>query len=277
MPVRAQESKETEVPGTAIEGETEQEIKPSLEGQPEQRAIRTEPEPTFREDFGPAKWMQHLSVEASQLNGAYSDTQKNHVTQETGVIDGLPLKGKKMGLFILNERSPSDGFHDAWLLQGTFTSWTPKSEYWLGSFVAEAEGGFSLTPPSGPKSITIGLHYQKNTYKETDELWSKVKLEDQLLIMLGTRLRQTIFALGEDFSAYLSGNIHGFFSGSSANGYKGEGSLGLSQIIFSDLRLDVAYGFSLQKISGTAATPYQEPLTIDFKILATKLECSIWF
>jgi hypothetical protein len=223
------------------------------------------------------KWTQRLSLSASAWSAAYGDQQKNHVTQATKNVSGLAVKGQTIGISWLQERNSDGELPQAWLYQGSLSSWKPKSEYWLSSSVIQLEGGFGIIPASGPKMVFLGLRYQKNSHAETTEKWSEVTLADQALLTIGTELRHSVLETDWGFSIYLKGKGYALFWGEKYSGYGAEAIIGISQIFGDDWRLNVGLGVEQLQISGEAASPFGAPLTLLSEVESYPMVLSIEF
>lgn len=223
------------------------------------------------------KWTQRLSLSASSWSAAYEDQQKNHVTQATKNVSGLAVKGQNIGISWLQERDTEGGMPQAWLYQGSLSTWKPKSEYWLSSTVIQLEGGMGIIPASGPKMVFLGLRYQKNSHAETTEKWSEVTLADQALLTIGSEFRQSIFETDWGFSIYLKGKGYALFWGEKYSGYGAEAIFGISQILGDDWRLNIGLGVEQLQISGEAPSPYDAPLTLVSEVESYPMVLSLEF
>lgn len=223
------------------------------------------------------KWTPRLSLSASSWSAAYVDQQRNHVTQATKNVSGLAVKGQNIGIAWLQERDTEGGLPQAWLYQGSLSTWKPKSDYWLSSTVITLEGGLGIIPASGPKMVFLGLRYQKNSHAETTEKWSEVTLADQALLTVGTEFRQNVFETDWGFSIYLNGKGYALFWGEKYSGYGAEAIFGISQILGDDWRLNVGLGVEQLQISGEAPSPYDAPLTLLSKVESYPMVLSLEF
>jgi hypothetical protein len=222
-------------------------------------------------------WPHRLSLSGSQWSAAYEDRQKNHVTQATKNVSGLPVKGQTIGISWLRERDLESDSPQAWLYQGSLSTWRPQSEYWLRSTVAQVEGGFGIIPASGPKMVFVGIRYQKNTYQETTEKWSEVKLEDQALLTLGAQLRHTLYDTDLGLSIYVSGKAYALFWDEKYSGYGADAILGVSQLFGDDWRLNIGLGVEQQQITSEAKSPYEAPLTLLSELQSFPMVLSLEF